>query len=81
MHNQIKLILSGLCDPSAGAGAVVLDFDDVFFEDKACAEEAFHDAEGEGDKVAAAAGVAHQNHAMAAGLEDAEELAGGLRGV
>lgn len=78
MHNQIEPLFLGGGLPSSGAGAVVLDFDDVLFEDKADSKKLLHDAIGQGDIMASAAGVADEQGAESAGFEDAEEFGGGL---
>lgn len=76
VHDEVEFVLGGFGFPAAGAGAVVLEFDDVFLQDEAGFEESVHDAAGQGDEVAAAARVAHEDGAEAAGLEHAVEFGG-----
>lgn len=46
-----------------------LRLDDIFSQDEADLQEAFHDAEGNGNIVLVAAGVADEDGAMASGLK------------
>lgn len=78
MHNQIKPLLPGRRNPSPSTRAVVLDFNDILLEDKADLQKLLHYAEGQRDKMAAAAGIADEDGAETAGFEDAVQFGGGL---
>jgi len=59
VHDEEKVVELWFLDPEA----VVLDFDDVFFQDKACAQKSFHDFISKGNIEFIPPCIAYQNRA------------------